>query len=63
MDVWKRVALATVATIAAVYLLIWSLDAFGFRNPVFAFLINGYPVMLQRYNRIKLQDLIQQKSA
>jgi hypothetical protein len=25
----------------------------------FSVIINGYPVMLQRYNRIKLQNLIQ----
>jgi hypothetical protein len=27
---------------------------------VFNILINGYPIMLQRYNRIKLQELILQ---
>jgi hypothetical protein len=29
---------------------------------LFNILINGYPIMLQRYNRIKLQELIQQQS-
>jgi len=28
----------------------------------FDVLINGYPIMLQRYNRIKLQELIQRQS-
>jgi hypothetical protein len=27
----------------------------------FDVLINGYPIMLQRYNRIKLQELIQRQ--
>src|SRR5574342_38324 len=40
MEIFKRVVLFTVATIAAVYLVIWSLDAFGFRHPVFALLAN-----------------------
>jgi len=29
---------------------------------VFNVMINGYPIMLQRYNRIKLQELIQRQS-
>jgi hypothetical protein len=29
---------------------------------LFNILINGYPIMLQRYNRIKLQELIQQQN-
>ena len=29
----------------------------------FNVVINGYPIMLQRYNRIKLQELIQRQSA
>jgi len=29
---------------------------------LFNILVNGYPIMLQRYNRIKLQGLIQQQS-
>jgi len=30
---------------------------------LFNILVNGYPIMLQRYNRIKLQELIQQQCA
>jgi len=30
---------------------------------LFNILINGYPIMLQRYNRIKLQELIQQQDS
>jgi hypothetical protein len=40
MQVFKKLALFTVATIAAVFLIIWSLDAFGFRSPISAFLVN-----------------------
>lgn len=40
MGLFKKLALFTVATIAAVFLIIWSLDAFGFRSPIFAFLVN-----------------------
>ncbi len=40
MQVLKKLALFTVATTIAVYLIVWSLDAFGFRSPVFAFLVN-----------------------
>jgi len=40
MDIFKRLVLFSVATIAAVFLIIWSLEAFGFRNPIFAFLVN-----------------------
>jgi hypothetical protein len=40
MDTWKRVALFTVATGSAIYLAVWCLDAFGFRSPTFAFLVN-----------------------
>jgi hypothetical protein len=40
MKIIKKIALIAVATIAAVYLIIWSLDAFGFRSPIFAFLAN-----------------------
>jgi len=35
------------------------LDAVGWML-LFNILFNGYPIMLQRYNRIKLQDLIRQ---
>ena len=40
MDVFKVVFVSLIATIAAVFLLVWSLDSFGFRSPVFAFLVN-----------------------
>jgi hypothetical protein len=40
MDVFKKLVLFTVATIAAVFLIIWSLDAFGFRSPISTFLVN-----------------------
>jgi len=40
MEVFKKLVLVMVATIAAVFLIIWSLDAFGFRSPISAFLVN-----------------------
>jgi len=40
MQVIKNFMLFTVATVAVVYLTIWCLDAFGFRSPIFAFLVN-----------------------
>ena len=40
MDILKRLLLFTIATIVAIFLLLWSLDAFGFRSPMFAFLVN-----------------------
>lgn len=40
MEAFKKLILVIVATIAAVLLIIWSLDAFGFRSPVFALLVN-----------------------
>jgi hypothetical protein len=40
MEVFKKYVLFTVATIAAVFLIVWSIDAYGFRNPIFAFLVN-----------------------
>lgn len=40
MGVFKKLVLLALATFAAVYLMIWSLDAFGFRSPLFAFLLN-----------------------
>ncbi len=40
MDVLKKSALFAVATIAAAALIIWTLDAFGFRSPISAFLVN-----------------------
>jgi len=38
--VFKTIALITVATLVAVYLIIWSLNSFGWDNPFLAFLIN-----------------------
>jgi len=40
MQVFKKLVLFTVATTAAVFLIIWSLDAFGYRSPISAFLVN-----------------------
>ncbi|HQP98217.1 MAG TPA: hypothetical protein PLY86_07175 [bacterium] len=40
MAILKTLALFAVATAAAVFLMIWALDAFGFRSPIFAFLAN-----------------------
>lgn len=40
MGVLKKVLLFIVATIAAVFLIIWSLEAFGFRTAISAFLVN-----------------------
>ncbi len=40
MEVIKKLVLVTVATATAIYLIVWSLDAFGFRSPMFAFLLN-----------------------
>lgn len=40
MDILKRLVVFVVVTAAAVYLIVWSLDAFGFRNPVSALLVN-----------------------
>ena len=40
MEALKKPALFTIATIGAVYLIIWSLEAFGFRSPIAAFLVN-----------------------
>ena len=40
MEVVKKLVLFTAATIAAVFLIFWSLDAFGFRSPISAFLVN-----------------------
>jgi hypothetical protein len=46
----------------AYYLLNGWLDAVGWML-LFNILINGYPIMLQRYNRIKLQELINQQNS
>jgi hypothetical protein len=40
MEVFKKFVLFAVATIAVVFLIIWSLDAFGSRSPISAFLVN-----------------------
>jgi hypothetical protein len=40
MEILKRLILFTIATIVAIFLLVWSLDSFGFQSPVFAFLVN-----------------------
>ena len=40
MEVLKKFGLFTVATVVVVIAIIWCLDAFGFRSPVFAFLLN-----------------------
>ena len=40
MDTSKKLAVFALATIGVVLLVVWSLDAFGFRSPVFAFLLN-----------------------
>lgn len=40
MEAFKKPVLFTAATIAAAYLIFWSLDAFGFRSPITAFLVN-----------------------
>ncbi len=36
----KKPTIIIAATIAVIFLIIWSLDAFGFRVPIFAFLVN-----------------------
>jgi hypothetical protein len=36
----KKYALFTITTLAIIGLVAWSLDAFGFRDPLFAFLLN-----------------------
>lgn len=40
MKFLKKLLLFIITTTAAVYLIIWSLDAFGFHSPIFAFLVN-----------------------
>ena len=44
MEVSKKLVWFTAVTITAVYLIVWSLDAFGFRSPTFAFLVNWLAV-------------------
>jgi hypothetical protein len=40
MNTSNKLAILALATIGVVLLVLWSLDAFGFRSPVFAFLLN-----------------------
>ncbi len=40
MDVFKKLLLPIIATIAAVILIAWSLDSFGFRSLMNALLVN-----------------------
>ena len=40
MEILKKLVVFALATIAAVALILWSLDAFGFRSPTFALLLN-----------------------
>ncbi len=40
MEVFKKLALFIAATAVTLFLIIWSLDAFGSRSPIFAFLVN-----------------------
>jgi hypothetical protein len=40
METLKKVLWSTVTTVAAVFLILWTVDSFGFRSPVSAFLIN-----------------------
>ena len=40
MEIFKKLMSFTITTIIAILLMAWSLDTFGFRSPVFAFLVN-----------------------
>jgi hypothetical protein len=40
MEILQKLLAFAIATIAVIFLLMWSLDAFGFRSPIFAFLAN-----------------------
>ena len=40
MEILKKLALFMAATIAAIVLIAWSLDSFGFRSPISALLVN-----------------------
>lgn len=40
MEILKKLAFFTVATIAAILLIAWSLDSFGFRSPISGLLVN-----------------------
>lgn len=37
---FKKIAFVSAATLAAIYLILWSLDSFGWDNPFLAFLVN-----------------------
>ena len=40
MQTLKKLTLFTGATVAAIFVILWTVDSFGFRSPVSAFLIN-----------------------
>jgi hypothetical protein len=40
METSKQLATFAIATVGVVFLIVWCLDAFGFRSPVFALLLN-----------------------
>jgi len=40
MEIFKKLISFTITTSIAIFLIVWSLDAFGFRSPLFAFLVN-----------------------
>ncbi len=40
MGFFKKLALFTTVTLGCVFLIVWSFDSFGFRNPISAFLVN-----------------------
>ncbi|MFN8486233.1 MAG: hypothetical protein U0350_01495 [Caldilineaceae bacterium] len=40
MKIFKNGLLFTITTIVVIYLLLWAVRAFGFRSPLFAFLLN-----------------------
>ncbi|HEX8990048.1 MAG TPA: hypothetical protein VF784_00080 [Anaerolineales bacterium] len=42
MEILKKLAVFMLATMAAVLLIAWSLHSFGFRSPIFAFVVNWF---------------------
>lgn len=44
MAVFKKLVLFTATTLVAVFLILWSLDTFGFHSPISAFLVNWLPL-------------------
>lgn len=44
MEAFKKLALFAGTTVVTVYLIVWCFDAFGFRGPISAFLINWLAV-------------------